>query len=85
MAWARVDAGSHQRVEDSQFENLLLKVSRLPRITGVSLDAGELPLRTYVERVFDSEKDFRHNSYNIDLHIFGNELINLPKKYVGLF
>ncbi len=85
MPWARADAGSHQRVEDASFEELVRKVARLPRIRETSLHPGDAPLAEYVSRVRASEVDHASSTYNMDLHIFGDHLWQFPSRLIGSF
>jgi hypothetical protein len=80
MPWADPAAGSHQRVPDDQFEDLMRVASGLPKISNVSLQPNEPPLSAYIEGVRASERDFRTNLYNIDLHIFGDHLLEIPRE-----
>ena len=85
MPWARADAGSHQRVEDAGFERLMMQVAGLPKLTDVSLSPDETPLSRYISKVRSSEVDYTSNAYNLDLHIFGDHLWELPSKLIGFF
>jgi len=85
MPWAQEQAGSHQRVADEEFVNLVERAGRLPKRANTVLSAESGPLLAYLDRVRDSEKDYLTNPYSIDLHIFGEELFDLPRKFVGRF
>jgi hypothetical protein len=85
MQWASPDAGSHQRVEDIEFAKLMERVSRLPKIEHALWSPERFPLASYVSRVQSSEQDFRTTTYNIDLHIFGDELLPIPHVFCGDF
>ena len=85
MQWARPDAGGHQRVDDISFEDLMKKVARLPRTTATSLHPTDAPLAEYISQVRASETDCTTSTYNIDLHIFGDHLWEIPARLIGRF
>jgi hypothetical protein len=85
MQWAHENAGSHQRVGDDEFSNLMTRVARLPKIEDCDFRLSTGKVFDYVSLVKASEKDYRTSSYNIDLHIFGSELLQIPPSIVGLF
>ena len=83
MEWASADAGSHQRVPDVQFIEMISSLSRQPRINDEVLFPQNEPLAGYLLRVLRSENP--NSSYRIDLHIFGAELWRIPERFKGLF
>lgn len=85
MAWANLDASSHQRVADDIFRDWIEQAGRLPRLAGARLGPADEPLAGYLRLVTASEVDYRANTYNIDLHIFGNEMIEIPARFSGVF
>jgi hypothetical protein len=79
MDWSSESAGRHQRVNDVEFRDLVTKVADLPRVQRPSFSPETPPIATYLQRVYDSEKPFGAGTYNLDLHIFGEELLELPE------
>ena len=85
MQWARADAGGHQRIDNTSFEDLIRNVAILPRMSMTSLYPDDAPLAEYIAQVRSSETDYRDSTYNIDLHIFGDCLWEIPSRLIGRF
>jgi hypothetical protein len=63
----------------------MMRISRLPKSEDVSLLPQESPLKDYIERLLASERDYRKVPYAIDLHIFGESLIEIPPRFKRYF
>ena len=50
MPWADAAAGTHQRVDDAAWENMLRRIAGLPR-QAVAFDAAEPPLADWLARL----------------------------------
>lgn len=85
MAWSSATAGSHQRMPDEDYVNMVNGASNLPKVEGLSLRATEEPLKPYIDAVLASEQDLPPPRYRIDLHIFGNQQWKIPDRFRGLF
>lgn len=85
MAWSSEQAGRHQRVADEEFDRMLRSWGRLPRSAEGDGAAAHAALDRYVARVKESEKDWRHVTYNLDIHIFGDELLFIPPEFRTAF
>jgi hypothetical protein len=85
MAWADDNAGLHQRVEDDTFKDMMLRIARLPRIENITMLATQSPVSEYVERVLRSEVPYAGGRYNLDLHIFGDSLFEIPARFRSRF
>lgn len=85
MPWSSDQAGLHQRVADSEFERMLRSWGRLPRGPDGDGTGSHAALARYVERVRATEKDHRAATYNLDIHIFGDELLRIPPEFRTAF
>ena len=83
--WERPEAGAHQRMSDADWSGMLHAMAGLPARPGVDLDLAGLPLRPWLDRVRDSALGREGDVYRIDLHIYGDELWRLPRRFVGRF
>jgi hypothetical protein len=81
MAWASEKAGLHQRMPDQEFEAMARRMGRLPQRELAGTSQHDEPLAGYIRRVLASERDFRSANYNLDLHIFGDELFRIPTQF----
>jgi hypothetical protein len=81
MPWANPSAGSHQKFSDEEFERLMRTCGRLPKMSGISLLPHEEPLKYYVQRVKQTEVDFKTNVYSIDLSIYGHTMFQIPSRF----
>jgi hypothetical protein len=78
MDWSSDKAGRHQRMEDNQFIALMKNVSTLPATLDINLSPEQQPLLGYLEKVISSEKPASAGGYNLNLHIFGETLFEIP-------
>lgn len=85
MAWSSEQAGRHQRVQDEEFERMLRSWGRLPRTPDGDGAATYATLARYVERVRGTERDHATNTYNLDIHVFGDELMWIPREFRTAF
>jgi hypothetical protein len=85
MAWSDEKSGAHQRVADEVFGQWIEQANELPKLQGIDLSPNAPPLKEYVASVLSSEKDFKQDIYNLDLHIFGSELIEIPDRFSAFF
>lgn len=85
MDWANPSAGSHQRVGDDTFTSWIEQASRKQRISAGTLLPSDAAIERHLQRVLQSEVDFQKNTYNLDLHIFGDEMIQIPIEFEAKF
>lgn len=78
MPWSSENAGSHQRLSDEDFTNLVQRTGRLPKTECAILGKEDPLIAQYIEKVLASEQDYKTNTYPLDLHIFGTELFRIP-------
>ncbi len=85
LDWAQTHEGVHQKVTDDDFVTLLRRMARLPLVED-ALKSSEGLLKKYLDRLKTSEKKGLYDKiYNIDLHIFGDELFRLPARFRTAF
>lgn len=85
MAWARQDAGKHQRVEDDKMRQTYASFGRLTKMDGVEFDPNAAPVGDFLDRVLQSQKGRENDIYRIDLDLWPNALWRLPPRFVGTF
>jgi hypothetical protein len=85
MAWARDGAGSHQRVEDEKMMALFHGFARLTKINGVPFSRTEGPIAHFIMQMLESRKTRERDTYKISLDIWGNELLEVPHRFIGTF
>ena len=78
QAWSSPTAGGHQRFGDDQFEKIMASIGRMPKVDLGELDPSNKLIAEWTGKVLAVEKDFRHNTYTFDLHLFGDKLLRLP-------
>lgn len=83
--WVTPQAGSHQRVSDAAWRDMLLAMSRLPREEGVALRLDDPVLGSWLDQVMRSAASRAAELYRIDLHLSGDRLWRVPQRLVGLF
>jgi hypothetical protein len=83
--WEEPDAGAHQRMSDEDWSGMLRSMAGLPARQVPSLRPDADPLRSWLDRVTASSAGRENDIYRIDLHIAGDELWRLPRRYVGRF
>jgi hypothetical protein len=83
MAWSSPEAGSHQRVPDETFATWMSQVSRR-EVVADQFWQGSATLGGYLRNIEESQSAFAGKTYNLDLHIFGNELFEIPSGFADL-
>ncbi|MDE2333214.1 MAG: glycosyltransferase family 2 protein [Rhodospirillales bacterium] len=85
MAWARTDAGVHQRVSDSDMIGQYQGFGRLPPVDNVEFDINIEPIRGVVDQVMTSSIGRSNDLYKIDLSLWGQSLWRIPPRFIGAF
>ena len=90
QAWMSDQAGSHQRMADAAWRGMLLAMAGLPRRPSGTLEPGTLgpedrDLQDWLARVMDSATARRNDLYRIDLHLSGDRLWQMPRRFAGRF
>jgi hypothetical protein len=85
MAWAREDAGRHQRVEDDKLRQMYTSFSNLPKLDGIDFDPKAPPVADFLQRIVDSQKGREDQIYRISLDLWPTHLWRLPQRFVGSF
>ncbi|MFT9364188.1 glycosyltransferase family 2 protein [Gluconobacter cadivus] len=80
--WVSEDVGRHQRLDNADWENMLLGMAGLPR-TESTLDNRDARLMQWRQQVEDSTQTRLNDLYRLDLHLSGTELWRLPDRFVG--
>ncbi|KXV64946.1 hypothetical protein AD950_07490 [Gluconobacter oxydans] len=80
--WISEDVGRHQRLENTDWENMLRSMAGLPR-TDSTLDSRDERLSQWRQQVEDSTQTRLHDRYRLDLHLSGTELWRVPERFVG--
>jgi hypothetical protein len=83
--WQEEAAGAHQRMADGAWEAMLRSMAGLERRDAGALLPDEAPLAPWLERVRASAAGRAGETYRIDLHISGDELWRLPRRFVDRF
>ncbi len=83
--WQEPSAGAHQRMPDGAWEGMLRSMAGLPRHDAGALRPDEPPLSPWLQRVRASAETRAGETYRIDLHISGDELWRLPRRFVDRF
>ena len=83
--WVSDQAGSHQRMEDSQWREMLLGMAALPCRTSGTFGLDDPELRSWLARVLESAQSRRNDLYRIDLHLSGDALWQVPPRFIGRF
>jgi len=83
MTWAHENAGSHQRLPDAEFHNLFTRGARMKRLSSIDVAPDSEYVTRYLAKVLSSEKEPKPGDYNLDLHIFGSELIQIPEYFAN--
>ena len=84
QAFASLDADSHQRVPDVEFEGMVRLVAGLPR-RNEGLDPDAPPLRPWLDRLRASRAEREDQQYKLDLSLSGEELWRLPERFRTAF
>lgn len=85
QAWGSPQAGSHQRMADTVWRDMLLGMASLPRLTRGTLGLEDELLHGWLARVMQSTSSRQAELYRIDLHLSGDSLWRLPERFVGCF
>ncbi len=85
QAWISAEAGSHQRMADTAWRDMLLGMAALPRQANRTLGLDDPALRSWLARVVQSAATREHELYRIDLHLSGDALWRLPERFRGGF
>ncbi|MFB9915262.1 glycosyltransferase family 2 protein [Gluconobacter kanchanaburiensis] len=80
--WVSENAGRHQRLENTDWENMVRAMAGLPRVDS-TLDTNDERLGFWRQQVENSTLSRLHDLYRLDLHLSGNELWRLPDRFVG--
>lgn len=78
MPWASEQAGSHQRMPDSDWSGMFHAIARLPRRAGVAFSPAASPMRDWLDRIHASEGQ---GEYPFRLDIDGDELWEIPERF----
>lgn len=81
MAWARTDAGVHQRVDDESMRRQFVGFARLPAIDGVQFSPVVAPISDYLRVVTESHVQRKRDLYKLDLNIWGQQLWRVPDRF----
>ena len=85
QAWSSPQAGSHQRMADTVWRDMLLGMAGLPRKEHATFGLDDAELNGWLVRVMQSGASREGDVYRIDLHLSGNALWRLPERFVGRF
>ncbi len=85
QAWISPQAGSHQRMADTAWRDMLLGMAALPRHLEPTLGLEDPALRRWLARVVQSAATRETELYRIDLHLSGDALWRLPERFRGGF
>ncbi len=85
QAWEETGAGAHQRMTDEDWSAMLRSMAGLTRRGDLTLAMDAAPLASWLDRVRASASGREQALYRIDLHIFGDELWRLPRRFVDSF
>ena len=85
QAWVSEQAGSHQRMADTDWRDMLLGMAGLPRCEGATFGLGDPEMHAWLAKVMQSAESRRDERYRIDLHLSGDRLWRLPERFVGRF
>ena len=85
MAWARTDAGVHQRVADDDMIRQYEGFGRMPPYDSVEFDPNIDPIRSFLAKVSASSIERARDLYKIDLSLWGQSLWRLPQRFIGAF
>lgn len=83
--WSDAGAGSHQRMPDMDWENMLRGMSALPEQEDVDFHKDDPVLGIWMNKVLESCIGREQETYRFDLHISGDRLWRIPKKFLGTF
>lgn len=83
--WITPQAGSHQRMPDERWEEMLRGMAGLPRLDAATLLPDDPLLLEWQGRVMDSAASRGDALYRIDLHLSGDSLWRVPEQFRGLF
>ncbi len=85
QAWVSEQAGSHQRMADTAWSDMLLGMAGLPRCEGATFGLDDTELHGWLAKVMQSSESRLDALYRIDLHLSGDRLWRLPKRFIGRF
>ncbi len=85
QAWISPRAGSHQRMADTAWRDMLLGMAALPRDADRTLGLEDTALRSWLARVMRSAATRETELYRIDLHLSGDTLWRMPERFRGSF
>ena len=83
--WVTPEAGSHQRMTDGDWENMLRGMAGLPKRDGATLLPDDPMLAAWQDQVTRSAAGREHALYRIDLHLSGDSLWRIPDRLRGRF
>ena len=83
--WITPEAGAHQRMPDSRWEDMLRAMAGLPGRSDATLLPDDPVLARWRDRVLDSTASRTNDMYRIDLHLSGDELWRIPDRLRGRF
>lgn len=81
MAWAALEAGEHQRVDDAAWTGTFDAMAALPRLDAVTFERGVAPMRTWLDKTLASTAGREHERYRLDLHVNADELWAIPPRF----
>lgn len=82
--WSTPEAGQHQRLANTDWENMLHGMAELP-IADTDLTPHDPRLTALRNAFMESTVTRAHERYRLDLHISGHELWRLPERFYGRF
>lgn len=85
QAWVSPQVGSHQRMTDATWCDMLHGMASLPRQTQGMLGLADASLREWLVRVMHSAASREADLYRIDLHLSGDRLWRLPDRFIDFF
>ena len=82
MAWARTDAGRHQRVQDEEMERQFAAFARMPALDDVEFSPHSRPVSEFLAKILASHKERQNELYKLDLGIWGQHLWRMPERFM---
>ncbi len=82
MAWARTDAGRHQRLDDDAMQRQFAAFARMPTIEGVEFSPNSPPINEFLNKVVESHEARKNELYKLDLGIWGQRLWRMPERFM---
>jgi hypothetical protein len=84
MPWASTEAGGHQRQPDESWMRLVNGVASLTPASG-DIDVNQEPLASCLHKVMASQAGREADTFKLDLGIYSQVLIHIPRRFKGRF